>query len=304
MSDQPSTTQPDARDVAQQEKEQITGTAKDSASAVGDTAARRGQELKDQARGHARELARSAQRQLRSHAQQETERAGTAMNVAADRLRALADGRIDEAGVFGTYVEQAADVVGRWADTVNDRGFDGLFDDLRSLGRRRPGAFLGGALLTGVLVGRFGRNIAQELQDDDQAAVPSDRTHTREAAEVAGGWPADEPLGGGTEPPSVATGASPAPAAAAGTMPRGVAEVPAPSEPAQQARPAGGERVGGEHSDDMIVGYASDDHGVVVDPAGRASDEVAPERPATSPDELADDDLGYRSTDADQGWRR
>lgn len=297
MTDRPNTTtQQDTRDVARQEKEQVKGTARDAASKVGDTAAQRGQELKGQAKGHARDLARNAQRQLRGHAQEETQRAGSALSTAGDQLRALAEGRVEDAGVLGDYVEQAADAVTRWADTINDRGFDGLLDDLRSAGRRRPGLFLGGALLAGVLAGRFGRNVAQELGDDDQSALPGDTGTTSAGGTGGDGYGAtDEPVGGGTggtggvATSAAGTGAPPA------TAPRGVDDV----RPTERAADADRGR-----SDDMIVGYASDDQGVVVDPAGRTADDVAPERPVAAPDEVADDDLEYRPIDADQGRRR
>jgi hypothetical protein len=325
MTDRPSTTtEHDTRAAARQEKEQVKGTAKDAASNVGDAASRRGRQLQGEAKGHARDLARNAQHQLRGHAQEETQRAGSALSTAGDQLRALADGRIDDAGVFGDYVEQAADAVNRWADTINDRGFDGLLDDLRSVGRRRPGMFLGGALLAGVLAGRFGRNVAQELRDD-QPALPSDTSTTSAASSTAGGrtYSADEPVGGGTEPYSadepvggtqpyadepVGGGTKPFaggpdPAATPGTTPGDIDEV------RPTGRSTGDERLteeGGpaDRTDEMIVGYASDDRGVVVDPAGRTSDQVSSGRPVAPPDDIAEDDLEHRPIDVDRERRR
>lgn len=163
---------PDASDAARQEGERMKGTAKDAASNVGDTATQRGQEVKRQATEHARSITRDATKQVRSRADQETQRAGAALGNAGSQLQALADGNIDEAGAFGEYVRQAADSVNRWADTVQNRGLDGLLDDMRDIGRRRPGMFLGGALIAGVLVGRFGRNVAPELTEGDDNPLP------------------------------------------------------------------------------------------------------------------------------------
>lgn len=301
MTDRPSTTtEHDTRAAARQEKEQVKGTAKDAASNLGDTASRRGRQLQGEAKSHARDLARNAQHQLRGHAQEETQRAGSALSTAGDQLRALADGRIDDAGVFGDYVEQAADAVNRWADTINDRGFDGLLEDLRSVGRRRPGMFLGGALLAGVLAGRFGRNVAQELRDD-QPALPSDTSTTSVASSTTGGrtYSADEPVGGGTEPYA----GGPDPAATPVALPGDIDEV------RPTGRATGDERLteeGGraDRTDEMIVGYASDDRGVVVDPEGRTSDQVSSGRPVAPPDAIADDDLEHRPIDVDQERRR
>jgi hypothetical protein len=162
-------------DVARNRGEQLTDTTRDAASSIGDTAASHGRDIADETRQHVRRMTEDARGTLRNRAQQETERAGSALGQAGGQLQALADGRIDEAGPFGDYVRQAAESVNRWADAVQDRGLDGLLDDLRSYGRRRPGMFLLGAMAAGVLVGRFGRNIAPEVRGDGdgQDAVPA-----------------------------------------------------------------------------------------------------------------------------------
>lgn len=181
MSDTARTTSPgdqSTTDVAREQGQQVKGTAKDAASNVGGTAADRGRDVRRQAQGHAREIAGNAQSQLKGHAQDETQRAGAALSTAGTQLRALADGRVDEAGVFGEYVGQAADTVNRWADTINDRGFDSLLDDLRSLGRRRPGTFLLGALAAGVVAARFGRNLAQEMGNGSGGSQLTSTTST------------------------------------------------------------------------------------------------------------------------------
>lgn len=256
----------DATDVAKQEGQRVKGTASDAASNVGDSAARQARDLKGQARQHARGVADDARRQLRGHAEEETRRAGEALGTAGTQLRALADGRVEEAGVLGDYVEAAADAVARWADTVQDRGLDGLLQDARSFGRRRPGMFLAGALVAGVVVGRFGRNAAQELGDDTSTSGTGrspggDRTSGASADEVPA---AREPVGGGV----------------GGAAPRG----------------------GQTSDDDLIVGYASDDR-AVVSPEGTTADEVVEDdRPTTPPHR--DDDPEYRPIDADQGRLR
>lgn len=157
----------DTTDAARQQSRQVQGTAQDAASNVAGSAQQRGRDVRRRAEDHVRGIANDAGEQLRGHAREETQRAGSALQSAGSHLQALAEGRVDDAGVFGDYAQQAADTVNRWADEVQDRGFDGLLDDLRSYGRRRPGAFLLGALAAGVIASRFGRNAAQELRDSD-----------------------------------------------------------------------------------------------------------------------------------------
>lgn len=151
--------------VAREQGQQVKGSAQDAASNVAGTAGARARDIKGQAGSHVRGIATEAGQQLRGRVEQETERAGGALSQAGSQLQALAEGRTDEAGVFGDYVEQAAQAVNRWADSVQDRGLDGLLDDLRSAARRRPGAFLLGAAAAGVIAGRFGRNLREETSD-------------------------------------------------------------------------------------------------------------------------------------------
>ncbi|HEX6256053.1 MAG TPA: hypothetical protein VFZ70_09600 [Euzebyales bacterium] len=309
MSDQRSTSSGGyANDVARREGEHLKGSARDAAATVGDTAAQHGQRLKRDAREHARGVARNAQRQLRGHAQEETQRAGAALSTAGDQLRALAQGRVDDAGVLGDYVDQAADAVNRWAHTVQDRGLDGLLDDLRSFGRRRPGMFLAGALAAGVVVGRFGRNAAQELGDETGArrsgeaapAMPdrddADGERLRAASEhkdrhVTGrddaAW---TPVGGLAD-----TGAHDA------------TDTPDPvTHPSVEPRPTD-ERAA---SDDVIIGYATDDSAVVtgVDDGPSDTDRRRAERtPGEHPrDEQAPahQDPAHRPIDVEQGRSR
>jgi uncharacterized protein YjbJ (UPF0337 family) len=192
-------------DVAREQGEQLKGTARDAASNIGDTAAAHGRDIADQTRGHVRRMAEDARGTVRGRAQQETQRAGSALSQAGGQLQALADGKIDEAGVFGDYLREAADSVNRWADAVQDRGLDGLLDDLRSYGRRRPGMFLLGAVAAGVLVGRFGRNVAPELRGDDQGQPTLPAPRQTPASDA---WQAPTPGVGVDEPAPTTTGSS------------------------------------------------------------------------------------------------
>jgi hypothetical protein len=287
MSDQRSTSGGNATDVARREGVHLEDSARDAAATVGDTASEHGQRLTRDAREHARGIARDAQRQLRSHAQDEIQRAGSALGTAGDQLRALADGRVDDAGVLGDYVDQAADVVNRWARTVSDRGLDGLLDDLRTFGRRRPGVFLAGALVAGIAAGRFGRNAAPELGDDTGSqrsdeprhAAPRDDGGQNTPATASGGdrvraraW---EPVGGLVD--------------AGGDGADEATDVTA--RPSGEARSTTGR---GASDDDVIVGYATDDRAVVSGAEGEPSHGRTP----------ADDGLEYRPIDVDQDRSR
>jgi hypothetical protein len=214
----PGTGDRDTSQVAREQGQQVKSSAQDAASNVAGTAGEKARDIKDQAGSHARGVVVEARQQVRGRVEQETERAGGALSNAGSQLQALAEGRTDEAGVFGEYAQQAAQVVNRWADSVQDRGLDGLLDDLRSVARRRPGAFLLGAVAAGVIAGRFGRNLREEMSDSDGGSGDNRFSTSREPSFVAGERTAEVEVVGGpargrrssttpptTPPPPVAT---------------------------------------------------------------------------------------------------
>jgi hypothetical protein len=209
MSDSTRTSDRDTKQVAREQGQQVKGSARDAASNVAGTAGERAREVRQQAGTHARGIAGEATRQLKGRAEQETERAGSALSNAGSQLQALAEGRIDDAGVFGDYARQAAESVNRWADSVQERGLDGLVDDLRGYARRRPGVFLVSAVAAGVVAGRFGRNLREEMSDDSSSG--SSRTVTSEASgsRDPAGIPQSTSQTSSTGTPSTASGTVP-----------------------------------------------------------------------------------------------
>ena len=158
----------DTSQVAREQGQDVKDSARDAASNVAATAGERTRDIKDQAGSHVRGIAGEVGRQLRGRIEQETERAGSALGQAGSQLQALTEGRTDEAGAFAEYAEKAAQALNRWADTVQDRGLDGLVDDLRRFAQRRPGAFLLGTGAAGVIAGRLGRNLRGEMSDSSE----------------------------------------------------------------------------------------------------------------------------------------
>jgi hypothetical protein len=73
----------------------------------------------------------------------------------SDQADALAAGRVDEAGNVADYVRRAGDQVGRVADHLEQRGVDGVVNDVQDFARRRPGAFLLGCATAGFVTGRL-----------------------------------------------------------------------------------------------------------------------------------------------------
>ena len=134
-----------------------TDQAKHAASVATDEAKQVASDVRDQARGLLDETKNQVQDQSRTQRDRLVE---TLRTFGDDLDRMAQDGNGLASG--------AAREVARRARTISER-LDGrepseLLDDLRSFARRRPGMFLAGAVISGVVVGRLlrgGRDAAQ-----------------------------------------------------------------------------------------------------------------------------------------------
>jgi len=164
----------------------VAGQAKGQARRVQGTAVARSREVTETASRDARQLASSARNQvdrvkgevaaqgrglveetrsqLESQAQGQARRMAGALRQLGSEAEALAEGRPHDAPTVADYVwraagrlQEAADTFAGMADGVEDRGLQGMAEDLSAYARRRPGAFLIGAAVMGFGVGRMVR---------------------------------------------------------------------------------------------------------------------------------------------------
>jgi hypothetical protein len=151
--------------VAGDAASQTAATAADGAKQVASEAAQQITDVTRQATDQARELVGQAQSQLHEQATSQTQRAASGLADVGRQLKALGDGRTDEAGFAADAARQLADKVEQIAGRMEERGFDGTVEDLKTFARRRPALFLLSAAATGFVVGRLGKG-AQAAQGD------------------------------------------------------------------------------------------------------------------------------------------
>jgi hypothetical protein len=161
--------------------QQAAETAKEETSATADQARQAVGEVTTTAAEQARAVAEEAHRQagaavqdLRSRAMEEAEgqtrRAAGVLRQWAQDLSGLAE-KADGDSPARSLVVQVADRGHQAADYMDKQGVEGITDDLQRFARRRPGLFLGGALLAGLAVGRLGKVAGKAAQSggDGQA---------------------------------------------------------------------------------------------------------------------------------------
>jgi hypothetical protein len=144
-----------------------TNVAKDEARNVGQTAAQAGSEVAstatDQAANVVQETQRQAQdllaqgrSQLRDQASTQQQKAGQGLASLAQQLRGMADGSSDGApGPARDLIQQASGKIEEFGSWLQNREPADLLDEVRAFARRKPGTFLLGAALAGVVAGRL-----------------------------------------------------------------------------------------------------------------------------------------------------
>jgi len=157
-------------------KDKATESAQAGKQAAGElaqTAAGQAKEVAGEAKAQARNLVGEARDQLRGHASEQHRSAVSNLRALGDELRSMA-GNSEQSGVATELVSQAADRTHGAADWLDGRQPEDLLDELRRVARRRPGAFLVGALAAGVVAGRLTRG-AVDVHSDDQDGDHADR---------------------------------------------------------------------------------------------------------------------------------
>jgi hypothetical protein len=197
---------------------EATATAERARQAAGEAAGT----AADQARavvGEARQQAGTVVRDLRERALNEVEgqttRAADALRQWADDLAGLAENAQNDSPARG-LAAHAADSGHRAADYLQKQGAEGVVSDLQSFARRRPGAFLGGALLAGLAVGRLAKVASKANESSGTGPSGSSGSDTTAEQQTGVSGTGYRPLPSG---PPVGVPQEPAPVDAAQTPP-------------------------------------------------------------------------------------
>jgi uncharacterized protein YjbJ (UPF0337 family) len=135
--------------------QEVADRAKAEASQVTETAKDQVRQVKDEMTTQAHGLVDQAKAELRDQGRSQADHAAQAIRRVGDQATALADGRVDEAGAVADYVRQAGQRAGQVADHLDERGVEGVLNDVQDFARRRPGAFLLGCTAAGFVTGRL-----------------------------------------------------------------------------------------------------------------------------------------------------
>jgi hypothetical protein len=241
---------PPATQVAKQQAADVGRTTADAGRHVADTAAEQAGQVAQEAKRQARDLIGEVRGQAMEQARTGQQNTADSIRSLSGELREMADNG-ERHGTASELAAQAADRLGSVADWIGAREPGDLVDEVRRFARRRPGAFLLGAAVAGVLAGRLTRGTVDAQRDtgsDGDRYPTPDATATLPTLPPPAVRPAVPPPGY-APPPGVgpAAGVGPAPgdylgsrppqpyAPGAGTYPAG--SVPPPPPPRPSAPP-------------------------------------------------------------------
>jgi hypothetical protein len=166
---------------AQERVGQVSGTARDEAVHVAQTVKDQAGQVAQSTAGQARDLLDELRQQLRKQTDTQRQRIAEILGEFGDELQQMADNG-GGSGTATEVVRQAAQRL-RSVQGYLDRGPD-MLDDVRSMARRRPAAFLFGAVLAGVLAGRATRGAAALRSESDHQGGADARIQTSNAPAV------------------------------------------------------------------------------------------------------------------------
>lgn len=131
-------------------------TAQHAKSAVGEvaqTAKGQTQAVAGEAKQQARQVVQQLKGRVGDQAHQQSQRAAQGIRQWADDLAAMGESAKPDSPVSGV-VQQVAGQGRRAADYLDQHGLAGAVEEVQTFARRRPGAFLLGAVAAGFLIGR------------------------------------------------------------------------------------------------------------------------------------------------------
>lgn len=136
----------------------VASTAGEQAKSVADTAMVQAKTVSQEAVTQAQRVLGDATGELQTQLHQRVSQVAEKAKSTGDQLKALAEGRTDEAGPAADWARQASQQLTQFSTRLDEMGLQGATDEVKRFARQRPMAFLAGAAAAGFLVGRTVRN--------------------------------------------------------------------------------------------------------------------------------------------------
>jgi hypothetical protein len=157
-------------EAAKQEAREVADTAGDAAKDVAHVAKEEGASVVREAKHQVGDLYAQARDELSQQAATQQHRVAQGLRSFSEELASMARSSDDD-GMASSLVHRASERAGQAATWLGERDPAGLLEEVKSFARRRPGMFIAGAAIAGVLVGRLTRALAQGAAESSQGST-------------------------------------------------------------------------------------------------------------------------------------
>ncbi|CAQ01151.1 hypothetical protein ACR8AL_13600 [Clavibacter sepedonicus] len=214
-----------AKDTAKEQAASVAGDAKAGTQHVADVTKDEAGKVASEVKSQAQDLIAQTRDQLREQTGVQQERAAGSLRTLSDELRDMGD-KSESTGLASELVSQAAQRSGSAASYLEGRDPGTLLKDVTDFARRRPGLFVGLAVVAGVAAGRLTRSLTSDAHDQKAAeqATPSTGAST-----TGSGTTGTATTGTGYVTPAVPTASAHAPTELSADEPIGVGPYDAPA---------------------------------------------------------------------------
>jgi hypothetical protein len=154
-------------DLAKEQASQVGGAAQQQASAVAGTAKEQAGQVAGDVKAHAQDLMGQTTSQVAAQADDQTQRLAGNLKQLSDHFHTMASSG-EPGSTAHTVVDEAARRSGELSSYLDGHEFGEIINDVKGFARRRPGAFILGSAVAGLVVGRLGRAV-KDAPDSDAA---------------------------------------------------------------------------------------------------------------------------------------
>lgn len=168
---------PGTLDTAAPGAASLKQTTTEQAKGVVDTAKGEASSVVSEAKYRAKDLYAQTQRELKDQANTQQQRIAGGLRSVSDELDAMATNSTSN-GLAGDLVRQVSTRLSTASTWLGDRDPSTLLQEVKGYARRKPGVFILGAAVTGVLVGRLTRALASNASEAASSGNGVTRTPT------------------------------------------------------------------------------------------------------------------------------
>jgi hypothetical protein len=165
------------KDTAKEQAANVAGDAKAGTQHVAGVTKGEAKKVASEVRTQAADLLGETRGQLREQAGTQQKRAAGSLRTLSDELRDMGD-KSESTGIASELVSQVSTRAGSVADYLDGRDPGTLLQDVTDFARRRPGLFVGLAVVAGVAAGRLTRSLTSEAHDQKVADEAASTTGT------------------------------------------------------------------------------------------------------------------------------